>query len=888
MTQIKAVSFEDDAALDDILLDYRNRRGLFATTGNARATVLPKDTTITVDDCDPCAAEVTIEATVSNALFRFEIIKVARDADGLPSSLTVAWSMENGSAIMDAAELEDVSARDAFARPGAVYEFFSEATEAQIGTFPPDHKAERPEFSDQLFPVAAPAPGFNGGDPFAYVRRWDGFANIDLTTRDVTDSTRLSAPAGKLSLSLEAFTLEIDTEKRRFLAGDYWLVELRHFAPEADRIRLVSERPHGITHHFCPLFEIDEGTGRPLSDADKRRLTFPALTDIPATHVAFEPECPDLFHNAENVSDALNALCDLDATEVAFEPGDDCERFAGTSTVDEALKRLCAIQDDTALTRMLRLMMDWGVVCGVSLSQVEPGNTIIQWTGGTMLDRAGRLIDVSPGKFDLQKLPPEQIHGPLDEIHKLEGEICLSLAAGEENQIEVHLSDRATAFGPSDPSYLEAVNNCIERRKRFDFGDFSGKLSPAQGAVLEKMINVWANRKTLEGAVPLTPQEATLAAQTNQILLAEYVAVATPERAKRVEGLIKSTETDLAPGDTRGAVRERRLMQLEATKLGIVANSQEEDRIACECENILTPCPPDADKAPFLVPVACIKTDSPRPDEVANLSEICTLCCRKQSMNWRSFRYMFGSALEDRIAATADRCCGEKNPPDRDVLDWIDRWDDDLYRPKPSPKPDLIPTHPLWPPKKIPDHVLNPGSPSLISPVPGRVFVVQPDVTRLPPESGIELLTGNGLNVAQTIDLDDVDDPLAKLDELRGITGVKLDNATAEPGDTVVMMTRAGKAVDYVVISKGSGRLPFETEAQTEARVEKIVAKIGGITPRDQGRNRKRPGAARQGHCRIRQRTCANRKGQRARPQGYERRPARARRSTRPARCADP
>ncbi len=839
MVQVKALRLDDEAALAEALTALEDNTGLFARSGNAKAKVTPRNTEIATDDCDPCADQIDITPTVPNALFRFEVIAVTYSGD-TPTALTVAWSMENASAIVPASTLDDPSARDAFARPGAVYEFFSDATEAQIGRFA-GHDPERPILTETLFPAPA-AGGANGGAPYEFVRRWDGCAEINLQTRVVTNKGigSVAAAANNMTLTLDAFALQVTTKDSLFLAGDYWLVELRRFAVEAERVRLASADPLGITHHFCPLFKVvSDGSSMPLTDEEIRRLTFPALSDIPASHVSFDPACPPLFHNAENVQDALNALCDLNATEVAFDPGDNCPRFEGTSTVDEALKRMCQIQDDTATTRILRLMMDWGVVCGIKL-KLEEG-TKISWTGGTMLDRSGRLIDVVKGAQDLRDLPEQNILSDLAVTMKKDGELCLSMAASKEGKLELFVSDRQTAFGPTDRTFTEAVEACLAGKKRVDFDGFYRPLKPDEGKVVEDMVHVWTNRKTLAGSVPMTEAQGRVAAAFNKTMLEDYRSKATPDRVERVEKLISLAEAEYNPGGTRGANREILRMQLESAKLGILANSEEEDRLACECDNALIPCPPDAGDPPYLVPVACFRTDPGRDKKITNMQEFCTFCCRKQSQNWRSQRYYFGSVLERRLKTVAERCCSEKEPPDEKIDEWIDKWDTEIFKPIPIPIPVPIPDPDdlLWPPKIPPkyDDVITTypgGKPGLVTPIPGKDFVNVVNVDTLPPARAKETLVGNGFDVIETINLDDANNPLETLKGL-GLSGaVRSGKDVGEPGDKIAMLVRGGKTVDYVVVEKGNGRLPFETDTELTERVTKALEKIevpkGGVT----------------------------------------------------------
>lgn len=840
MTQLKTVRFDGEEGLSALLAKLDAGRGPFARVGSAIASIAPKNTEVALDDCDPCADQIDIEATVPNALFRLEVIRVARDAGGVPISVQFAWSHENAAAIERAEALSDVTVRDAFARARSVYEFFSDATEAQIGRFDADHEPERPVLANRLHPVAEPAAGANGGRPFDFVRRWDGAATVDLAggaVRNAMGTGTMTVADQTASLTLETFSIAVALKGAEVLAGDYWLVELRRFASEADRIRLVGgtdparAEPVGVRHHLCALFAIENGVPTALSDGDVRRLSFPPLTDLPATHVAFDPACPDFFDGAQNVAAALNSLCDLDASQVAYRPSDGCEQFAGVATVHEALEKLCKVHDDTAITRMMRLMMDWGVICGLRPTWSGRDGTTVRWTEGTVLNRAGQLIDVKAGAFDLAELPAERVHGNLAAVMRVEGHVVLSLAAGEDGALELHLSNRAKAFGPTDRSFTEALDACVSGHKWVDFGAAYRPLKPDEAKVVERVIDVWANRTTLSGAVPLSEREARVVHAVTGTLIGEYVADAEPERGEAVKKLIERAEVEFDPSGVRGEARDRRRMQLEATKLGILAIAEEEDRNACACRHLQTPCPPGAGAAPYLVPIGSVRLIPTNAGRPGTLTSLCGLRGRKQSLTWRAQRYFFGSPIDGLVAKHAARCCAEPAKPDFDFGDWLNERDVTLFTPVPFPEPDPPPPPDgLWPPKHRPDWDVRPTGPVLYRPDPsGKVVNVKPDVSRLPAATANEILTGNGFDVsADVIDLDVVGDPLAKLAELGRASGEVLGRRTPEPGDKVAMITRGGAVVDYVVIERGSGKLPYETDAQTAARVEKVIAKVGG------------------------------------------------------------
>ncbi|MEM6635169.1 MAG: hypothetical protein AAF667_04690 [Pseudomonadota bacterium] len=837
MVQIKAMPVGDETDAD-MVQRINAEDGPFLRKGTAQASVSPKDPTIAVDDCDPCADQVDVEQDVPNALFRVEVVAVRRNAAGTPLRVTLAWSYENGAAVETAAALEDEGVRADFSRQGGVYEFFSDATEAQIGVFSSGHDAERPVLTDVIHPAPPPAAGANGGAAYSHVRRWFGSGTVILSSGNTTDDLGegvlgYASDGDAITLTLDEFTLQIGTDGAQFMAGDYWLVEMRRYAPEALRIRLVGgdgltgAPPYGIQHHICPLFFVDGDATLELEDAARRRLCFPPLTDIPASHVSYDPACSDLFHGAENVQDALDALCDLNATEVTYDPSDGCERFEGVTTVAQALERMCSVQDETAVTRVLRLMMDWGVVCGISVARASNFDTRVNWSAGTLLDRRGRLIDVAAGSFDLRNLPEENIHGDLGRIMANDREICLSMAAGPDGALQLHLSDRAFAFAPADPTFEEAVRACKEGRRKIDFGGIYRPLGTAEVQVIDDVVSVWSNWKALGGAVPMSAENEAVAIAVNNSLLEAYRETATPEKVAGVEALFALAEREYDPTAVRGAARDKRRMQKEAAKLGILANADVQDSRDCECIHGLPPCPPDLDGRLPLVPIAGIRMD-PSGDRPGPISMVCPFTCRKQAHTMRSVRYYEGDMFRRRFEELAKQCCSSfrdpDNPPRLDLGDYLDNWNDELfipYEPVPIPLPEPEPGLP-WPPKIDPYDVFVPGAGYPQTGAYGPLINPKPDVLRLPPQAANDLLIGNGYAVVGTIDAG-ADDPLTEIKSLVG-DGVTLTGKdVAEPGDSVVMVAREGQVIDTIVVSKGSGRLPFETESETEAKVTKII-----------------------------------------------------------------
>ena len=334
MTQIKAAPRAAAAAIEQ-------GSGDFPQVGDAVLAVAPRDPESTIDECDPCAEVVAAEQTIANALFRLEVVQV----EGTPSAPTrvhLAWSAENGAAIAPAS----VSPEE-FERAGAAYEFFSEITESYMGAFADPADLRHSTFVDDLEAPPNP-PQDHDGDDWPFVRRWDGHAIVDLTTGTVAATLGSGFTLGydgtTVTLGLDTFDAKLTLAGHHVLRGDYWLVELRTFADPASRVRLVQATPVGILHHYCLLVRTRRGVIEPLTHAERRKLSLPPLSDLPASHVGFVNNCPKLYAGAENVQDALDELCAISAEDVGFDPTNCPSLYDEAKTVQEALDSLCARQ----------------------------------------------------------------------------------------------------------------------------------------------------------------------------------------------------------------------------------------------------------------------------------------------------------------------------------------------------------------------------------------------------------------------------------------------------------------------------------------------------------------------------------------------------------------
>ena len=271
------------------------------------------------DKCDPCADLVDISLTTSNLLFRVEIHDIRYDETGFPLEVQLKWSRENGAITYKVPPSGTALPQldKSFA-----YEFFNEETEQNMG-MPAGGYSHQPERGEI---VTDPA---DRPQKATHYRRWDGFARIDLMTdalesgwdRGVglsktaagSEHGRFGVVKGAYVINLSEFVISLDLVDRDILVGDFWMALARSNAPEGEKIRVLSERPLGIHHHYCYLGELimeeEDSYIRIDQPEDKSRLEFPDLTCLHASDIAYMPHECDKLQDVDNMQDALDALC---------------------------------------------------------------------------------------------------------------------------------------------------------------------------------------------------------------------------------------------------------------------------------------------------------------------------------------------------------------------------------------------------------------------------------------------------------------------------------------------------------------------------------------------------------------------------------------------------
>ncbi len=745
------------------LAELEARTGRYVSVGDVTLEVEPPDETVVTDPCDPCANVLTLEQRVPNALFRIEIVRVDGPANA-PTRVDIAWSRENGANIAP----KDVNV-ESFARDNSAYEMFSKTTESHMGAFAASNLVRNSQFISDLTvpPVALSA--------FDFIRRWDGHASIRLSDNSVTTIPATAAASfdgDAFSLTTTDLTARLQLGGRSVLRGDYWLAELRTHAEEDERIRLISPTPVGIRHHYCILGRSNNGELQPFDDAQRRRLSFPALSALPADHVGFANNCAKLYGTAENVQAALDALCG--------------QGFSGETLV--------------------RHTFDWGVVCGLVVRLVRPAGDEVTVSPGHFIDRAGQLLAFKGGTINLTEIFLALSEERRRNIERLlqQGEACLTLATDERQQVAAFIVPRSEAFGPSDPSFLERLRNCVEKSGRIKLADKYLQLAAADQQTIGKLALVAAHKDALSGAQKMSRGEANVAANFADGLLGDFKALADEEEFQALEQKLARIDQELALGNTVGDTREVRQMQLQSARFTAIVQADEERARRCLCETIFTACPPALGEPPYHVPIACLEGSF---NGRLFIRKVCMFDCRKQALTWRAVDYLFKEFRQQLTDNMAKLCCGEDDDDDRGIdLNYNDKLSQANLN-------ELINRY------GITRNVFTTEG------QPATLFQQKLNVRGLTVEAATEMVAGNGANLVDTVDIG-ATDATAIIE--RYSSNVRLidqlgETGTVSPGDKVVLLTQNGQARGYLVVEKGQGRYFFDTSTKkTDRDIKRI------------------------------------------------------------------
>jgi hypothetical protein len=854
MTQIKAAPANAQPEIEAGTLR-------FPRIGNAVLDVQPRSAAAQIDECDPCADVVAVEQKIANALFRIEVVHVEGPANA-PQKIALAWSMENASALVPAAAKTDLL------RAGAVYQYCSKITETRRGVFANWQDAKQSAFVDDLTITPSPATDHDGGN-WSFARRWDGYALLNLAAGSVGQTLgsgfTIAFAAGKIALTVDVLDATLAFAGKSFVAGDYWLTELRTFAAAADKVRLIRPTPSGILHHYCVLF-MTNAAGAPvaLTDAERRKLSFPTLSNVPADHVGLINNCRKLYGTAENVQQALDNLCSIAANDIAFT--DNCTKlYSGAANVQQALDNLCGIAaDDIAFTdncaklysgatnvqqalnnlcgitarditftdscdfftgvtdvagalhklcdtdfsnaRDYRLLFDWGVLCGLKVRALGP--TKIQIESGSFLDRAGRVGEFRGRNVDPNDTADVTIHESLAKPPTalaeafLKDEVCLAVAraGAARDQTNLYLVRKSDAFGPSDTGYLEAVQACVSQFRIFDY---------------EKMIAEESSASTKSAIAMMT----TTAQNWNVLSKSVAMDQTLTEEARKFNNRMRdrfnsvAAKEDVARLDANltalagryGVVLDDKARSRYLTEqYTLIVQTEAERRQQCLCELFPPPCPPPAGDPPYLVPIACVKGSSDGGKIIVR--EICLFGCRKQAITWRSANYWLSAYRSIGETWLHRLCCPPKTtadvPAGATYGGTFGKYVGETF---------TTVTEMSWLGDYVRGNVPLRGDQPLVG------------VTGLTAKDAGAALSKAGFTVAETIDTSNA--AALKQFLVAGEATLNInDPAAAKPGDEVVMLTEGGNAIGYALKTRSvPGAAPLAVTAQLTSMTEQLT-----------------------------------------------------------------
>jgi len=328
--------------------------------GNAALSLVLHDNLEAGDPCDPCAGLVDAgKGRVGNYLFRLEVHTVTGDSAN-PTALTMKWSSENGAEQYTAQS--EGRMPPGFVHSRYLYEFYNLTTEKHAGVHLNPGITPRAGILKTAYGIPDKA-----SDPKDFVRRWDGYCElsrsgstwtlvegwdkgVDLSTGTPADQPGHVALGPGLTVNLEAFQMNLELSGKTFIVGDYWLAPVREAVHSAGSSVCSGALPDGIDHHYLRLAAVAvNGTvNRYENDADRRRHTFPPLTNLHAHDIDYQTSCAKgLFRNFEGtVREALDKICSIEAKDIGFPKPCDTSIYEGKAvvSVEDALKLLCDIQ----------------------------------------------------------------------------------------------------------------------------------------------------------------------------------------------------------------------------------------------------------------------------------------------------------------------------------------------------------------------------------------------------------------------------------------------------------------------------------------------------------------------------------------------------------------
>ena len=257
---------------------------------------------------------------------------------------------------------------------------------------------------------------------------------------------------------------------------------------------------------------------------------------------------------------------------------------------------------------------------------------------------------------------------------------------------------------------------------------------------------------------------------------------------------MRKAERDFPTGNLTGTALEVRQMQQAVAVFTAFQETDKERLQRCICDALFPTCPPNPGNPPYFVPIACLRGGYDAP--AFFLDEVCPYCCRKQAMTWRSLQYFIGD-MRANVAKALDRiCCGTNTDtgtgPVRDPGRFT-KFDVAMF----AEDFKLVNAF-LDRPEKLPSD-----------------FKTKVAVNSLGAEQARTVLRGTGIEVAETVDINDAKAFDIIQSKLAGVNAADILYSAGEvhPGDKVALLVQDGVARGYVLLERGTGKLPFDRAA---------------------------------------------------------------------------
>jgi hypothetical protein len=395
--------------------------------GDAGLDLSLRDTGTGDNNGDPCSNEVTgIDQLTGNFLFRLEIHRVDGPADH-PDVMVMKWSTENGAEqhrVRADGDLVDTVPVE-FKTGDWIFELTNDTSEAHMGV----HLVEPPvngfparfDLTADGYPEVIPADA-------QYIRRWDGYCKlirgegwsvegkdgvVDLTLvspstpDDIATHGDVKFESGRVKIFLNSMVLALDLDGKHFVTGDYWQAVVRDNIDKADQVQLISRLPMGIRHHYVTIARFQAGAMVSPGSEALRKMGFPALSDVTAGKVGYDPTAVQTrwqdIHDNPALPMPLTVQAAIDDLVQNLESSDIAYRLPSCDAPLSVRDMLPAIKDLADATRQkINEILD-ALLCGMSAATLPCDDRSVDIPVQEALDnRVHKDGDTMTGKLTIQ------------------------------------------------------------------------------------------------------------------------------------------------------------------------------------------------------------------------------------------------------------------------------------------------------------------------------------------------------------------------------------------------------------------------------------------------------------------------------------------------------